>query len=55
MAFSGTDTFISMIDMVHLVGMSTWPADLSEFQTVFPEQEGPGWLKRIYRWFKDLF
>ena len=52
-AVSGRDGLITLPDFMFVLGSATWPSDEAEFDAVYPEVEGLGFLKKLYRHIKD--
>lgn len=54
LAATGYDCLVALTDFLLMIGSSAWPANTAEFSEVFPEQEGPSFLRRIYKSIQDL-
>ncbi|MCU0611832.1 MAG: hypothetical protein MUE60_08600 [Candidatus Eisenbacteria bacterium] len=52
-AVSGLDSAVALPDFVFLLATAVWPGNRAAFAEVFPEIEGPGFLKRAVRYLKD--
>ena len=51
----GDHARMASFDLLFLLAATEWPADRVAFETLFPEPEGPGWVKRSVWLLKDLF
>jgi hypothetical protein len=51
---TGYDCLVALTDFLFILGSAAWPEDIAEFQEVFPEQESPGFLRRLYKLIQDL-
>lgn len=54
LAVTGYDCLVALTDFMFILGSSAWPENTAEFNEVFPEQGGPGFLRRIYTLMQDL-
>lgn len=54
LAVAGYDCLVALTDFLFILGTAQWPADTPEFDKVFPEQQGPGFLKKTYELMRDL-
>ncbi len=52
-AVSGPGALTALPDLMLVLGSATWPRDGEAFDRAFPEIEGPGFLKRAFRYIKD--
>ena len=44
---------IALPDFMFVLGSATWPSNDEEFDKAYPEMNGPGFVKQLYRYIKD--
>ena len=52
---SGYPSLIAILDMIYILGTSTWPQDPDEFDGLFPEPDLRAYMQRLSRYLQDLF
>lgn len=54
-SISGYHALIGVLDMVLILGISTWPADASNFDDIFPQPTIGTTFQKLFRYFQDMF